>query len=506
MPDLKKTLSPYSYADGLPRSSPGAHGVSADGLAGFIDYLERREMELHSLMLYRGDAVIAEGWWWPYNPDKLHMQHSATKSFVATAVGIAVAEGQLDLDDTVVSFFTDELPSKVSSNLADMTVKHLLTMTVGQGRAISGAIWRPITTSWVAEFLKEPVPNKPGSTFLYSSAASYMLSAIMQKVTGERLIDYMRTRIFDPLRISDVAWDVCPNGVNPGGNGMSARTADMLKLGILHLRQGRWIDGRRVMAEEWVSAATTNQIANTKRLKALTSPIDGYGYHWWTRADGSYYAWGIFGQFSIVFPQYDAVLAITGALPGFSQQPFLQVVDEKLVPLLAGSTPREQIDAESRLCERFTGLRLLSLAQLTSSPLIGEISGRKYVMVHNELGVTSVELTFVDDTCLFSLEDGAGRHFILAGIGKWIEQSTSMPGRQLHHEYAPEKMDVVASGEWSSPRCFTMIWQFSASAFRDTVSISFEDSSLTMHRLVNVNTGATEWPQLEGHQGSKGYA
>ncbi len=239
-------------APALPRATPEAMGVPPQAIAAFLDGVAAERLELHSLMVFHRGHVIAEGWWAPYRAGLPHMQHSLTKSFTATAIGLAVAEGRFALDDTVVSFFPEI--TAPGPHLAAMTIRHLLTMSTGHATGIGGDVWRQIRTSWTDAFFKAPVPEPPGARMVYSSASSYMLSAILQRTTGERLHAYLATRLFEPLGIEGESWDVCPNGINPGGNGLSCRTEDMLKLALLHLQRGRW-DGRQILPEAWVSDA-----------------------------------------------------------------------------------------------------------------------------------------------------------------------------------------------------------------------------------------------------------
>src|SRR4051812_38253817 len=173
----------------LPRSTPEAEGVSAQGITTFLDSVAKSKHEFHSFMLLRHGKVIAEGWWNPYRADLKHTLYSLSKSFTATAVGFARAEGKLSLDDKVLSFFPLERPDTVSAHLQQLTVKDLLTMSVGQepdpSPIVSG------DTNWVRRFLTLPIKYEPGSRFLYNSVATYMLSAIVSKVTGEKVIDYL---------------------------------------------------------------------------------------------------------------------------------------------------------------------------------------------------------------------------------------------------------------------------------------------------------------------------
>jgi len=173
------------FDDGLARAAPETRGVAPAAIQAFLDDAARLGVELNSFMIWRGGAVIAEGSWWPYGPARRHMMHSATKSFLSAGVGLALSEGRFALEDRVVSFFPDELPTAVSANLARMTVEDLLTQTSGHAQGASGSIWRGIATSWIAEFFKIPVVYAPGSTFKYTSANSFMLSAILSRTTGQ---------------------------------------------------------------------------------------------------------------------------------------------------------------------------------------------------------------------------------------------------------------------------------------------------------------------------------
>ena len=191
-------------------------------------------------MLYRHGNVVAEGWNWPYASHRPHIMHSLTKSVTACGVGLAIDDGHFSLEDRIVSFFDDDLPTDLNDNLGRMTVRDLLTMQSGHAISVSGSEFRPIRTSWVTEFFKIPVAHKPGTFFMYSSAVSFMLSAIVTRTTGESVRDYLEPRMFQPLGISGLTWNASPNGISSGGNGLTWRTADSLKLGILHLNKGRW--------------------------------------------------------------------------------------------------------------------------------------------------------------------------------------------------------------------------------------------------------------------------
>ncbi|MFT5129213.1 MAG: CubicO group peptidase (beta-lactamase class C family), partial [Rhodothermales bacterium] len=163
--------------------------------------------------------------------------------------------------------------------------------------------------SWPAVFLGQPVTHQPGSCFRYNTGASYMLAAILHQVTGKPLVDYLGERLFEPLGITDYSWETDPCGVNTGGYGLKIRTEDIAKLGQLYLRKGLW-NGKRLLSETWIAAASSRQIDNGSNPKSDWN--QGYGFQFWICRHGAYRGDGAFGQYCIVMPKQDSVIAITG--------------------------------------------------------------------------------------------------------------------------------------------------------------------------------------------------
>lgn len=471
------------FDDGFPRSPPEDQGVNSEAVLEFLDSVSASNLELHSFMLYRHGHVVVDGWWKPYRPDRVQMTHSLTKSVAVCGVAYAIAEGRFSYHDKVVSFFTDELPKKVDDKLAAMTIRDLLTMRTGHAEEVSGSVWRQVTTSWVTEFFKIPIVHRPGTTFVYTSAASFMLSAIVTRTTGEKLRDYLEPRLFEPLGIRGISWDESPGGINPGGNGLSWRTSDALKLGVLHAQGGRW-QRKQVMDASWIAEATQTQAESSEGK---------YGYQWWIGESGAFYAIGKFGQVLVVFPEYDAVLAITAAING----------SRKILPHIWNAFPRAFFtagsgEAAADLQGRLASLGLLPKLVATASNLVSKVSGRIYRMARNEDGVLQVQLHFEAERCLFSLVDRRGRHEVEVGLREWIFGSTSMTGNELHHQYQPDFAGVVAGGRWVDDCTFQMTWQFTESVFRDTVECRFEGDKITLDRRVNVNSAGLSRPTLMG--------
>ena len=469
-------------SDGLPRSRPEDQGIASSAILNFLNAADQSGFEMHSFMLWRNGHVVAEGWWSPYRADRIHMMHSLTKSVAVCAVGLAIAEKRFGLQDKAISFFKDKLPDTVDDRLAAMTVEDLLTMRTGHASMVSGSVWRPIKTSWVAEFFKIPVVYQPGTKWVYTSAAAYLLSAIVTRVTGQPVADYLKPRLFDPLDIRSYDWPVGPENISPGANGLSWETVDSLKLGIVHAQNGVW-NGKQVLPREWVAAV---QYPHVK---------DKYGYQWWLGPDGAYYASGLFSQNSFVFPKHNAVLAMTAGIPIDSH--LSRLIFDHFPAMFSDSASRDDLDLET-LKVRTANLRLLPPTAPSMSPVIPHISGKRYQFPENDDAVKSVSLTFADERCTFTLEDDRGTHTVEVGLGQDVEGDTTVTGHKLHHEYEPDVMRVVARGEWRDARTFVMTWIFVESAFRDTVVCTFTGPFVRFSRSVNVNSAATDMPTLTG--------
>ncbi|MDO9579388.1 MAG: serine hydrolase, partial [Bacteroidales bacterium] len=259
-----KNTSDVPTTVSLPRSVPEAEGVSSQGILDFLDAAAKSRHEFHSFMFLRHGKVIAEGWWNPYAPELKHTMYSLSKSFTSTAIGLAVNEKRLTINDKVISFFPKELPDSVSPFLSEMTVRNLLTMSAGQVPDPTFTITAN-DSNWVKSFLALPVVNEPDTKFLYNSMASYMLSAIVQKVTGQKEIDYLTPRLFQPLGILGIDWEVDPKNINTGGWGLRIKTEDMAKFGQLYLQKGKW-NNKQLLPSTWVEEATTTKIQQAPDL------------------------------------------------------------------------------------------------------------------------------------------------------------------------------------------------------------------------------------------------
>lgn len=343
----------------LLREAPEALGVDSNGVLAFLDAVEQAKEPLHSLMLLRHGCVAAEGWWAPHAPEQPHVMWSLSKSFTSSAVGMAAAEGRLSIDDPVLGFFPEDAPRRPGKRLTEMRVRHLLSMSTGHAEDTRMALTSRDDGNAVKAVLAQPVRYRPGTHFLYNNGATYLLSAILQKVTGETLLDYLRPRLFDPLGIQAPTWEMSEQGICWGYMGLSIRTEDIARFGQMYLQKGVW-NGAQILPAAWVEMATSKQVDNSHHILAGNPPPpdwrQGYGFQFWRCRHNAYRGDGAFGQYCIVMPDQDAVVAITGEV--MDMQSVLDMVWDCLLPALHANPLPANRDAAARLAERLRGLKL----------------------------------------------------------------------------------------------------------------------------------------------------
>jgi CubicO group peptidase (beta-lactamase class C family) len=391
-------------AQTLPRSTPSAEGFDARGIDAFVTALENLpEVEPHSLMILRHGRVLAEGWWAPYAPDRVHLLYSLSKSFTSTAVSFAVAEGLLGLDDTIISHFP-ELDQEITDERSRrIRVRHLLSMASGHREETVLRAYTIDPVDLVRGFLLIPPDEEPGTLFCYNQPCTFTLAAIIQKATGQSLTDYLRPRLFDQLGIGQVGWQRDASGRQLGYSGFHAPTEAVAKLGQLYLQKGSWGD-EHLISPEWVAEATRSHITND----TWENPDwrQGYGFQFWMARHG-YRGDGAYGQFCVILPEQDVVIAITSQSP--DMQAVLDAAWEHLLPAIDAPSA-SAVDAA--LVSR---LAALQLAALDGDVFTGDFEAARGNDVST---LSSVRLTDDDGWMLHLVENGETLSLPI-GRGSW---------------------------------------------------------------------------------------
>ncbi len=280
---------------------PEQEGVRSDGLLKmFTKISDDRSINPHSAVVLRNGRLIAAADWEPFSAEYPHVSHSLAKSVTSMATGIAVKEKYLNIDEKLSDIF--ETTGKVSDNV---TIRHLLTMSSGVKFNEAGSL---ISSNWVESFLSSDTFFEAGTSFLYNSMNTYMLSAALCRRTKLSLSEYLSRRLFRPIGIENFYWEKCPNGIEKGGWGLYMTVYDYARLGQLWLQRGLW-NGVQLIPEEWISAASSIQISHEKFCS------DGYGFQVWHGKHGIIFN-GMFGQFVYIAPKHNIVIALTAGSEG----------------------------------------------------------------------------------------------------------------------------------------------------------------------------------------------
>ncbi len=473
------------------RVTPESVGIPSEVIARLIDKLESGFTEPHGLMIMRHGKICAEGWWAPYAPGIRHGLQSHTKTYAATAVGIACTEGLLKLEDRVIDIFQEEAPEDPSENLKKLTVRDVLCMGCGMDTM-------PFPSKdWIKEFLATPVNHVPGTTYMYNSTGSTLLGAMVRKVTGLGLHEYLKPRLYDKIGIDsdNHRWIYMPDGMEVGGGGLYATTEDNLRLMKLYADGGVW-EGERILSEEYVKKATTLQ--NESATESKNNPMAkdnflGYGFQiWMCKPKGVYRADGAMGQFTIVVPDKDMIISITENAAGahwaqttldamwefldevpedeiLSENEELSKKLEKRMRMLALDAPayapfgayRQKVNGVSYQCKEDTFL--LNGSVVATSMFMGGVKPPK--------GIEEFSFNFTNDGCTFDYLQGGEKKSVSVGID----------GAYRHNKLTGGAVDnALISGAWTEDHVFQMAIRWIETCNQQKLNFTFTEDALTI--------------------------
>ena len=368
------------------RVSPESVGVRSRAILDMLDQLYRDGIEMHGFMLLRHGKVCAEGTWAPYRPGVPHTMFSFTKSLTSTAIGFAVQEGLLSLEERLIDLFPEKAPREPSENLRKATVRHLLMMGCGHDTEVE---WIDSEMDWIAQFLHHEFKHEPGTHFLYNTAGTNLLSAILTRKTGLTLTQFLQPRLFRPLGMSDVQCYALPDGTEAGGFGSWLTLEDMARFVQFVANKGQW-EGRQLLDAAWFEEATRKQIEN--RGAGWGGDPDwqqGYCFQFWRcEPDGVFRGDGAFGQYGIVMTHQDAVLVIQSA--SCRLQAVLTAVWEKLLPAMAAAPLPENPADFTELTYRLAHLELNPIFGMRNPGAETSLNGAVYTPVGNAPSLTDL--------------------------------------------------------------------------------------------------------------------
>ena len=426
-----------------------AEGVSLRALNTYFEKAKAERQEIHTLQIWKGERCLCRLAPAPYSCDDRREVYSLSKTFCSTAVGCAVDEGLLTVDDRIVDIFADKLPEVVSENLAKMKVRHVLSMNTGHSACVMPHMFA--SDDAAKAFLAQEVPYEPGTHFAYNTGATCLLSAIITRLTGETVYDYLCRKILHPIGIRDAVWNTCAEGINEGGIGIQVTSDDIIQLARLYQNRGMW-NGKRLLSEEWIKEASSFHSDNS--MNGTPDWKCGYGYQIWLNVEDGYRGDGALGQLMVILPKRDIIIAVQAKVPS------IQIELDLLMELAA-----HILDEDDE-----TELRLLDFAPAVPDEIACPVDDAWYTLSENLMGWKKLHLTREKDVLTLDFSNGRKVSRITAGAG--------------HYEYSAH------SDPWRTPKLLTLMDARYPETLRmaSYYTVSGDTCTITARHLSNPNT------------------
>jgi len=462
----------------FPKSVPEDQGISSVAIWHMLDEVEKKDLEVISMKLIVNGHLILDFCKKPYETDCRQLWFSTTKAITGIGIGIACDRGLLSLDDSVISFSPDKLPPSISVNLQAMRVRDLLSMSCGIHENTYAELFHQ--DDWVAAFLAQEFPHKPGTYYRYSTHASHMLAAIAEKVTGIGFFDFIKIHLMHPLDIDDMTWEACKQGITCGGMGLGLTTEAIVRFGYMLLNHGVYNE-KRIVSEQYLSQALVEQSDNrkleTKRHK------NGYGFHMCIDHDGSFYHEGSFGQLCYVSPSKNAVFVVTSQKNNWDD-----VID--LFDALFLSCENSNGDISCDILENRLDTMSYPLPVFTTIPDgVFSIDGKSFLFDDNELKLSQVYFKQKDTHCLSLTLEYTDRPQSNLSFS-FIEPSKGMDYFIKDIQYHIQRYTAYAM--WQDPSLLVLTVFYIETPYVVTYTFCFCGNEVRLGYNVNVSFGIKE--------------
>ncbi len=364
----------YSYApasvthyptNGWQISAPEAQGMHSKPILDMMEAIKKKGYNIQSVSIVRNGYLVLDAYNYPFKDGQKHEMYSVTKSVTSALIGIAIDKGYIkDVTQTISELFPDKKISNLDELKRSLTLKDLLMMASGldcndaSANRWAGTIAMLKSNDWTQYTLNLPMAQRPGEYFHYCNGVSHLLSAIIQKSSGMKTIEFAKKYLFDPLGIKDIEWAESPEGINNGFSGLRLQPRDMAKIGLLYLNQGKW-ENKQIISVDWIKASTRPYIDG--RWNG-----EDYGYQWWINPAGYYSAVGKYGQAIYVMPAKNLVAVFTSHILGKDMYISGPLLKEYIIPAIASSKPLPPDPQETARLDDF-------LAGIAKAPTQGMI-------------------------------------------------------------------------------------------------------------------------------------
>lgn len=396
------------------------NNININAVNRFLKDCEDNQIDLHMFTIHYKNEEIVRIEIPPYCLTQRPQLYSLSKSVTSLAVGLCVQEGRFQVDDFAADFFQEELKDCANEKAFHITIKDLLTMRSGHKESVMSKMFS--SSNAVKTFFDTPLDYKPGEHFVYNTGATYILSAIISKVTGMTMLEYLKPKLFDVLGIKNVSWREL-QGVTEGGIGIQLTCEDYAKIGLLYFNYGCW-EGKQVIERKWVEDSI-RPWADTSVEETTADWTAGYGYQIWCDSRGGYRAAGAFGQFCLISQQHEMVVTL------FSET---NRVQEELTLLYQLLDTIFYVDSDVKATE----LRI-SQKQLFM-PIKRRIEEEHYICETNIYDIKEFLIRKEENRLYWKIKSSDEEQTILAVDGKWERCHLRLPN--LKPYINPFKTDV----------------------------------------------------------------
>ncbi|HEY8422871.1 MAG TPA: serine hydrolase [Thermoclostridium sp.] len=419
---------------------PESVGIPSKAVLNFIDELESEELCMHGFIMIKDGKVFAEGYYAPFHADFPHRMFSISKSYTSVAIGLLQEEGKLSIDDKICDYFPDKLPAVVHPFIAATTIRDMLKMASPHKSTTYKLM---DCDDWVKTFFHVEPVRYPGTSFVYDTSASHVLAALVERLSGMPILDYLKVKVFDKLGCTgEFRWLTDPMGVSMGGSGLICTLRDMTRFALMCMNDGEY-NGRQIVPREYIRDATSKQI-NTP-LQYSIDEQQGYGYQFWRCRNNGFAMYGMGGQLAICLPDYNFILTTIADNQGipYGIHGIYTALWNNILPYLKENNCVTADNASGEeLKDRLSKLEVKAVKGSKTSPVVNDIKGKSYLLAPNQMGITECRLDFTNENeGVFYYTNETGDHEIPFGIG-----------HNKQHIYPDINLMSISSAAWADDK------------------------------------------------------
>lgn len=425
--------------------TPEKAGIPSEAILNFIKQLENNSVNIHSFLMMREDEIFAEGYWSPFNKDFQHRMYSAGKSFTSVAIGLLQEEGKLNITDYICDYFPEKMPKDgVHDYIKKTTIKDMLTMRTAHNKSTYKV---ENNDDWVGSFFKIKPSHYPGTIFSYDTSATLVLSALVERLSGKSLMDYLREKVLDYIDFSKEAKFLPdPMGISQGGSGLICTMRDLAKFAYVCMNDGCY-KGKQLIPKEYIHEATKKQVDTF--IQPVIDEQQGYGFQFWRSRYNGFTLYGMGGQLAVCLPQYKVILVTTADTQGnptglqniydaFWQQVYPYIMENR-------KALSENTISYNKLEDKINNLSIKPIQGDITSAYCDKINGNKYILEDNSMELKYIKITFNNTDGLVEFENTNGEFKIPFTLGK-IKQI----------ELKAFKYPMLISGAWKSENILSL--------------------------------------------------